>query len=119
MTIVCLHRKKAGGVTTLIQLIVSVMLYFVIFFGIAFILNMLIRKTWLMSFLYPFVVVMIIDNISTWDYFTNTSESFSILGSELTSLAVADIIILASGFIGTIVSGIVIKFLRKSGYRMF
>lgn len=103
----------------MIQLIVSVLLYFVIFFGIAFILNMLLRRTWLMSFLYPFIVIIIIDNISTWDYFTNTSEAFSNLGTELTSLTVADIIILGSGFIGAIVSGIVIKLLRKSGYRMF
>jgi len=103
----------------LIQLIVSVLLYFVIFFGIAFILNMLLRRTWLMSFLYPFVVIMIIDNISTWDYFTNTGEAFSNLVTEITSLTIADIIILGSGLIGAIVSGIVIRLLRKSGYRMF
>ncbi|MGJ9457481.1 YuiB family protein [Oceanobacillus sp. CF4.6] len=103
----------------MIQLIVSVTLYFVIFFGVAFILNMLLRKTWLMSFLYPFVVIMIVDNLSTLEYFTNTGESFSQLSAEITSLAVMDIIILSSGFIGTIVSGLVIKFLRKSGYQMF
>ncbi|MFC4023707.1 YuiB family protein [Oceanobacillus longus] len=103
----------------MIQLIVSVILYFVIFFGVAFILNMLLRKTWLMSLLYPFVVIMIVDNLSTMEYFRNTGESFSQLSAEITSLAVMDIIILSSGFIGTIVSGLVIKFLRKSGYQMF
>lgn len=72
-----------------------------------------------MSFLYPFVVIMIVDNLSTLEYFTNTGESFSQLSAEITSLAVMDIIILSSGFIGTIVSGLVIKFLRKSGYQMF
>ncbi|WP_337019498.1 YuiB family protein [Oceanobacillus massiliensis] len=103
----------------MIQLIVSIMLYFVIFFGIAFILNMLLRQTWLMSFLYPFVVIIIVDNISTLEYFTNTGESFNQLGAKITSLEVADVLILASGLIGTIVSGIVIKFLRKNGYQMF
>ncbi|WP_084268647.1 YuiB family protein [Oceanobacillus damuensis] len=103
----------------MIQLIVSIMLYFVIFFGIAFILNMLLRRTWLMAFLYPFVVIMIIDKMSTWKYFTNTGEAFAQLLSEITSLAAADVIILSSGLIGAIVSGFVIKFLRKSGYQMF
>ncbi|WP_249871170.1 YuiB family protein [Oceanobacillus saliphilus] len=103
----------------MIQLIVSVMLYFIIFFGIAFILNMLLRRTWLMAFLYPFIIVMIIDNISTLEYFTNTGDAFAKLLSEITSLAVADVIILLSGLAGAIVSGMVIKFLRKSGYQMF
>lgn len=107
------------GDYSLIQLIVSILLYFVIFFGIAFILNMLLRRTWLMSFIYPFIVIMIIDNISTWSYFTNTGEAFANLYAEVTSLAVMDIVILGSGLIGTIVSGWVIKFLRKNGYQMF
>ncbi|MBR3121005.1 YuiB family protein [Oceanobacillus profundus] len=103
----------------MIQLIVSIILYFVIFFGIAFILNMLLRRTWLMAFLYPFVVIMIIDKLSTMEYFTNTSAAFSQLGQELLSLKIADIFILSSGLAGAIVSGIVIKILRKSGYQMF
>lgn len=103
----------------MIQLIVSIFLYFVIFFGVAFILNMLLRQSWLMAFLYPFVVAIIIDNISTVEYFTNTSEAFSILGEKIMGLGAADIAILASGFVGTIVSGIVIRMLRKSGYQMF
>lgn len=72
-----------------------------------------------MAFLYPFVVVMIIDNLSTMEYFTNTSAAFSQLGQELVSLKFADILILSSGLAGAIVSGYVIKILRKSGYRMF
>lgn len=103
----------------MIQLVVSVMLYFVIFFGIAFILNMLLRRTWLMSVLYPFVALIIIDGISTWEYFRNTGEAFGILGDTIASLTAADYIIIGSGFVGTIVSGIVVRVLRKSGYRMF
>jgi preprotein translocase subunit YajC len=111
--------NEVKGVTPLVQLIVSVLLYLVIFFGIAFILNMLLRSTWIMSFLYPIVVIMIIDGISTWDYFTNTSEAFQSLWNTLTSLQVADIVIITSGFVGTILSGVTIRILRKSGYRMF
>ncbi|GIO24922.1 YuiB family protein [Oceanobacillus sp. J11TS1] len=103
----------------MVQLIVSVILYFVIFFGIAFILNMLLRRTWLMACLYPVIMIFVIDNISFFSYFTNTGEAFSALGDRIVGLTAADIIILLSGFIGTIVSGFVIRFLRKSGYQMF
>jgi len=103
----------------LVQLIVSVLLYFVIFFGIAFILNMLLRQTWLMAVLYPIVIIIIIDNLSTWEYFTNPGQAFSELGTILANLTIADISILLAGLAGTIVSGLVIKWLRKSGYRMF
>lgn len=72
-----------------------------------------------MSVLYPFVAIIIIDGISTMDYFTNTRESFQILGDTLASLAFADYIIMGAGFAGAIVSGIVIRLLRKSGYQMF
>lgn len=104
---------------SLIQLAVSILLYFVMFFGIAFILNMLLRTTWLMALVYPLVVIIIVDNTSTWNYFTKTNETFSKLMTRLTELTVVDISILAAGFAGTIVSGIVIRLLRKSGYQMF
>lgn len=107
------------GDIVLIQLIVSVLLYFVIFFGIAFILNMLLRRTWLMAILYPFVISLIVGDSSFSEYFTNTGEAFSSTFTKMISLAPVDIIILSSGLVGTIVSGFVIKFLRKSGYQMF
>jgi len=103
----------------LVQLVVSVLLYFVIFFGIAFILNMLLRTTWFMSFLYPIVAILIIDGISTFDYVTNAGESFQILGETFAALQFADYLIMGAGFVGTIASGITIRILRKSGYRMF
>jgi hypothetical protein len=103
----------------LIQLIVSVILFFVIFFGIAFILNMLLRRTWLMAFIYPFIILFIVDNISMGEYFSAPGQAFSTAFSELFSINGWDLIILMSGFLGTIVSGFVIKFLRKSGYQMF
>ncbi|WP_368652460.1 YuiB family protein [Ornithinibacillus sp. 4-3] len=103
----------------MIQLVVSIVLYFVIFFGLSFILNMLLRKTWLMSFIYPIIVVIIIDGISTFDYLFKPSESFSTAYDKIINLTVVDITVLLSGLVGTIVSGIVIRMLRKSGYQMF
>lgn len=103
----------------LIQLIVSVILFFVIFFGIAFILNMLLRRTWLMAFIYPIIVLFIVDDISIGKYFSTPGEAFSSAFSGLTSINAWDVAILSAGFLGTITSGFVIKFLRKSGYQMF
>lgn len=125
--------------TEWIQLFVSVILYFVIFFGIAFILNMLLRRTWLMSFLYPIVMLLTIDNISLKQfddvnfehpllimedmtiltYFTQPIKAFYTVFIKLLHITPVDIIILSSGLAGTIVSGIVIKILRKNGYQMF
>ncbi len=103
----------------MIQLIVSVLLYFVIFFGIAFILNMLLRQTWLMAFVYPIIVVLIISDHSFGQFFTQSGEAFSGVWTKITTLTIVDVIILLSGLAGTIVSGIVIKILRRTGYQMF
>jgi len=103
----------------LIQLIVSVLLYFVMFFGIAFILNMLLRKTWLMAIVYPFIVILIISEHSFLQFFTGPGAAFADAWSKTLTLTIVDVIILSSGLVGTIVSGVVIKMLRKSGYQMF
>lgn len=103
----------------LIQFLVSIILYFVIFFGIAFILNMLLRSTWLMAIFYPIVISIVVSKNKLSDYFVNTKEAFIEVYETMTSLGLADLAILGSGFLGTIVSGIVIKMLRKSGYQMF
>lgn len=89
------------------------------FFGIGFIVNMLLKRTWVLSFLYPIILILIIDNLSIWEYFTNSIEAFNALGGQLSSLTTFDILIFLAGFLGTITSGIVMKQLRKSGYSMF
>lgn len=103
----------------MIQLVLSVILYFIMFFGISFILNMLLRRTWLMAVLYPIIIVIVINDIKIFDYvkhpITNFGKGFGVLFSS----GYQDIIILSAGFVGTIVSGIVIKMLRRSGYQMF
>jgi hypothetical protein len=107
------------GEKTLIQLVVSIVLYFVIFFGIAFILNMLLRRTWLMAVLYPFVISVIVSDSTIASYFTQPTVAIPATFHKMISLPIVDIVILSSGFLGAIVSGVVVKMLRKSGYRMF
>lgn len=80
---------------------------------------MLLRATWVMAIIYPIIFVFIVDKVRFIEYFTNAQTSFSSLGTIITSLALADIIILLSGLFGAICSGLVIKTLRSKGYQMF
>ncbi len=100
-------------------LLISVLLFFVLFFGIGFLLNMILRTTWTMAILSPFVLLLWIDQISVMDYVTSPSASLAHVKERIESLASADLIILSSGIVGAIVSGVVIQTLRKKGYRMF
>lgn len=101
------------------QLIISMLLFLVLFFGIGFLLNMILRSTWVMAFFYPIIIILIIDDVSFLEYFTSPSASFAALGSQFMALKIVDILILSSGFVGAIISGIVIKMLRVRGYQMF
>ncbi|MRX73200.1 hypothetical protein GJU40_13705 [Bacillus lacus] len=95
------------------------LLFFVLFFGIGFLLNMLLRMTWIMAIIYPIVCILIIDNVRLVQYFTAPGASFSALGDKILSLAAADILILCSGLAGAIAAGFVMIALRKRGYQMF
>lgn len=107
------------GATLLIQSFIAVVLFFVMFFGIAFILNMLLRRTWLMSFIYPIIVLMMFDKLPKIEYIKRPIYAFSTAFSNMLDANIHEIIVLTAGFIGTIVSGIVIRYLRRSGYQMF
>ncbi|WP_273130427.1 YuiB family protein [Metabacillus sp. HB246100] len=100
-------------------LLISMLLFLVLFFGIGFLLNMLLRMSWIMAIVYPIVCIFIIDDVRFIEYFQQPSDSFQALGNKITSLALADILILSSGIAGAILAGIVIKMLRKRGYQMF
>lgn len=104
---------------TIPVLIISMLLFFVLFFGIGFLLNMLLRMTWIMAVAYPVIAVFIIDKVRFIEYFNNTAAAFTSLGNRVTSLALADILILASGLAGSIAAGATMRILRKKGYRMF
>ncbi|RLQ96519.1 YuiB family protein [Falsibacillus albus] len=100
-------------------LLISMLLFFVLFYGIGFLLNMLLRMTWIMAIAYPIVAILIIDDVPFIQYFRNSGDSFSQLGTKITSLAPADILILSSGLAGAIFAGITMRILRQKGYRMF
>ncbi|WP_254901713.1 YuiB family protein [Thalassobacillus devorans] len=103
----------------IVQLVIGILLYFVLFFSIAFLLNMLLRSTWFMAFVYPVIIFLIVDDFSFGNYFTDPSWAFPRVFSMITDLKLFDILILSGGFAGTIAAGIVIRMLRKSGYQMF
>ncbi|WP_370632724.1 YuiB family protein [Halobacillus sp. Nhm2S1] len=103
----------------IVQFIVSMLLFFVLFFGISFLLNMILRSSWLMAFVYPVIVLFIVDDFSWTNYLSAPGTAFPTVFEQLFNLKLVDIVILASGFAGTIVAGVVIKKLRKSGYQMF
>lgn len=100
-------------------LLISMLLFLVLFFGIGFLLNMLLRMSWIMAIVYPIVCIFIIDDVRFITYFQKPGDSFPALGDKLASLALADILILVCGLVGAILSGVIIKMLRKSGYQMF
>ncbi|KIL42614.1 YuiB family protein [Jeotgalibacillus soli] len=103
----------------LAQLLISMLLFLILFFGIGFLLNMLLRMTWIMAVIYPIITVLIVDEVRFIQYFRAPDESFSAIGERFASLALADILILSSGMAGAIVAGLVMKWLRAKGYRMF
>lgn len=101
------------------QLIISALLFVVMFFGIGFLLNMLLRMTWFMAIVYPIVVILIIDDVGFFDYFVNAGTAFPALVTKVTNLHLADYIILGGGLVGAIIAGLVSRYLRKNGYQMF
>src|SRR5699024_12362302 len=58
----------------IVQLFISVLLYFVLFYGISFILNMILKMTWLMAYVYPVIVLWIIGRVSLFDYISEPGE---------------------------------------------
>ncbi|MBM7694423.1 hypothetical protein JOC77_003884 [Peribacillus deserti] len=100
-------------------LIISMVLFFVLLFGIGFIMNMLLRKTWLVAICYPVIAALFINDQKLAVYFTDPDAAFPKLWDKILSLHLADILILSFGLLGAISAGITIKMLRERGYRMF
>lgn len=101
------------------QIIISILLFMVLFFGIGFIANMLLRSSWVPAIVYPFIVILIVDRVHIYQYFTDFQASVMDLVQRLADLKPVDIVVLSSGFVGTIIAGIVIRMLRVRGYQMF
>ncbi|WP_059105846.1 YuiB family protein [Shouchella shacheensis] len=103
----------------IVQFVISILLFLVLFFGIGFLLNMVLRATWVMAFIYPIIILFIVNDVPYGEFFTNPGPAFSSLGESLRSLHPVDVVVLLSGFTGAIVSGVVMKMLRRAGYQMF
>lgn len=84
---------------TLPQLIISIVLLFVFFFGIGFILNMILKTTWLPIIVYAGVA----------GYFV----------FQMKNIYAADLTWIIAGLVGAVGSGLTIQTLRTKGYKMF
>jgi len=95
----------------MLQLIVATVLFLVMMFGIGFILNMLLKTTWLP--IYIFIIVLIPLGIwATWDSTKSAADNF-------TAFTFVDLLPVFGALIGAYVSGWAIRKLRLGGYKMF
>jgi hypothetical protein len=102
------------------QFIISILLFLILFFGIGFLLNMLLKTTWFPGvLLYPIVVVLIVNDLNLSQYVASPLSSFAHLGLRFTELPLVDYVILFMGLVGALLSGVAIRMLRVRGYRMF
>ncbi|KRF43017.1 YuiB family protein [Paenibacillus sp. Soil787] len=94
----------------MLQMVIATVLMVVLFFGIGFILNMLMKTTWfpLYAFIALVIGVVIYGSIGEAS-FLSSGESFTIV----------DIVPAIGGLVGAILSGSAIKALRIRGFKMF
>ncbi len=95
----------------MIQSAIVTILMFVLMFGIGFILNMLLKTTWLPLYLYILLVIGLI----IW-YWNNEGGS---VWATLSEFAAPDYLAFVGGLAGSILTGSAIRTLRVKGYKMF
>ncbi|QMV40882.1 YuiB family protein [Cohnella cholangitidis] len=91
--------------------IVGSLLCLVLFFGIGFILNMLIKTTWFPLWLF----LIIVTPLGIWQLWQNDLS----VTENIQSLLVSDMILIIAGAVGAYLSGWSIRALRRGGYKMF
>ncbi|MEF2968524.1 YuiB family protein [Paenibacillus sp. M1] len=91
--------------------LVLMVLFFVMMFGIGFILNMLMKTTWFPAYIFVIVILPIVV-YSLWDHELG-------FGAYLASFRVVDYLTALAGLAGAVLSGWTIKKLRLGGYKMF
>ncbi|GKU80308.1 YuiB family protein [Paenibacillus sp. L3-i20] len=95
-----------------IQIIIATVLFFVMMFGIGFILNMLLKTTWFPIIL--FVIVIIV--LAIWSPWEDTANPTL---DNIGTYTLIYYIPITGALIGAYVSGWAIQALRKGGYKMF
>ena len=95
----------------MIQVAIIIVLMFVIMLGIGFILNMLLKTTWLPLYAYGLLVVGIV----IWFVVKDDGG----IWSTISSFAFPDYAAAIGGLIGAWVSGSAINTLRLNGFKMF
>ncbi|CAH0118352.1 MULTISPECIES: YuiB family protein [unclassified Paenibacillus] len=93
-----------------IPVFVLFVLFFVMMFGIGFILNMLMKTTWFPSYLFVIVILPIV-------FFSFWKEG-SLL-DNLAAYSVVDYLTAVGGLVGAWASGAAIRKLRRAGFKMF
>lgn len=91
-------------------MIIATVLMLVLFFGLGFILNMLMKTTWFPLYAYIALIIGVI--------IYGALGSASFLSSD-TGFTIVDVIPAIGGFAGAILSGSAIKALRVRGFKMF
>ncbi|CAM3047156.1 YuiB family protein [Paenibacillus sediminis] len=94
-----------------IVVIILMILFFVMMFGIGFILNMLMKTTWFPAYLFIIVILPIVV-YSLWDHETS-------FWTHIASFRLVDYLTAISGLAGAVLSGWTIQTLRQKGYKMF
>ncbi|WP_168122980.1 YuiB family protein [Paenibacillus sp. HB172176] len=102
----------SGIVINAIQAIVATVLFFVMMFGIGFILNMLLKTTWFPIGLFAVVIIGLV----IWSPWSAADKPTL---DNLGSYTVIYYIPIIGALIGAYVSGWAIRALRKGGYKMF
>lgn len=95
----------------MIQVAIIIVLMFVIMLGIGFILNMLLKTTWLPLYAYALLIAGII--------ITFLIKGDGTYWNTISSFAFPDYAAAIGGFVGAWMSGSTINTLRVNGFKMF
>lgn len=91
--------------------VILFILFFVMMFGIGFILNMLMKTTWFPVYLFVIVILPVV-------FFSYWRQGMSFV-DNLSMYSVVDYLTAVGGLVGAVISGKTIQMLRRSGYKMF
>jgi uncharacterized membrane protein AbrB (regulator of aidB expression) len=105
-------ERGSDGKMGFIPVFILTVLFFVMMFGIGFILNMLMKTTWFPAYLFVLIILPVVI-YSIWD------RSAMSLWEHLSSFHFVDYLTGIAGLAGAILSGWTIQKLRFGGYKMF